>query len=164
MKPFAHYFNSHQVNKLHEHFLHHTEDGGESLVFRQNLHQLKEDGNFLFYFMPKIIEIKGLDNYMKFSRNLINCGPDMTAKFSNVIIRNRFDGSVIMADCVYEGTPTFHILVRNILRSALTRFKGDEEESDQLRAKVRQKPMTISMPLISALSVMKAAELCPKME
>ena len=76
---------------------------------------------------------------------LIASSPDITFQCSNMIIRNRLDGCIIMADFEINGTPTFHMLVKNILKSALT---AKSEISDGVVEKKKRKRDSVIIIII----------------
>lgn len=139
MKNISHLFNSNQLEKLRQYLGEHCDV--ENVTYRQTISPQADanSSNMFFYFMPSFMEIRGLDNYIKFCQGLIAAAPDFYFHMSNIIIRNRSDGSMIMADFEVGGTPTFHLLVKNILKSAFTSKKNVNEEELEKKKRKRDK-------------------------
>lgn len=133
MKKINYYFNTNQITKMcdymHKHFEH------ESFVFRQTINYLDDNGEELFYFLPKILEIKGLDLFIKYSTTLIVCSPDITINASKIVIRNRTDRSMIIADVEFQLTPTFHLAVKNIIKSAISKSANEDDQKSRKKPK-----------------------------
>ena len=139
--------NCHQTYKFEEYLRKHFE---KSFTFRKFSVKRVDDGQGdIFHFLPPVMDIRGLDNFVALVQTISTCVPDIIYSVDNLVIKNRLDSGQLVGDITIEGTPTLHMLLRNALRSSFKFTKGSENAKKRGKNSKRDPIVEINLSDIS---------------
>ena len=102
-KLFFSYLHSHNFEQMRVFF---CENAVDQFLYKYGAEGLDN------IILPQKIEIRGIDNFMKYVPQVVKSFPDIVYTLDDIIIRNRKFGSCLTANCTYKYTPLYEVLMK----------------------------------------------------